>query len=100
MYIIKEVNSEKVGRLTVNNLTIYPNPAQEEVNFRLILSSKQTISIKIYDLMGKLIEEFVDEGQTEIYDKELNVASWPSGRYIYNMSAGEFVSRGSFVVIR
>ena len=68
----------------------YPNPANELVT--LPYEANGAISMKIYDMQGKLVErKFLDKNKQEL---QLNVKDYPSGMYFFEVN-GE---SNSFVV--
>lgn len=68
----------------------YPNPANELVT--LPYEANGAISMKIYDMQGKLVErKFLDNNKQEL---QLNVKDYPSGMYFFEVN-GE---SNSFVV--
>lgn len=68
----------------------YPNPANELVT--LPYEANGAISMKIYDMQGKLVErKFLDNNKQEL---QLNVKDYPSGMYFFEVN-GE---SNSFIV--
>ncbi len=68
---------------------IYPNPFTNTVTIPYILPEGLTGTILIYDINGKIIEEF--EAQTGENKIELNTKKWASGTYIITMKINSFV---------
>lgn len=68
-----------------NSLSIYPNPASENITINFISSSKNT-SVKIYDARGRMVKnmENVKSGETT-----LNVSELESGLYLINVNNGK-----------
>jgi hypothetical protein len=62
--------------LAVNNFSIYPNPATNNIN---IASNSQIISIKVFDILGKQV---LLEGQTS----RLNISNLKTGVYLMNVT--------------
>jgi len=73
----------------------YPNPFNPVTSIQYLISSRQFVTIKVYDLLGKEVETLVnDELEAGIYKVEFNVAqvSRPeivSGVYFYQLKAGD-----------
>ena len=63
---------------TANLWTVYPNPANDIVNI-ILGSSIIAESINIYDLSGRLLEQFNINGKKEL---QINVSSYPKGTYL------------------
>ncbi len=64
-------------------LTVYPNPAQYEVNFRLVSQETGTAAITLYDLSGRALISTTDilNGSSTLQGR-INTASLPAGIYI------------------
>ncbi len=83
------VDMEMLTLLQENPCLIYPNPANEEVNFRLNNPRNQPLAIRLYDLNGRLIHTLTDglceEGE-HIYT--FNVRDLPTGMYVCAWTVG------------
>ncbi len=53
VYGIVSLNREKVGSFGISN--VYPQPVLDILNFEYIATETETVSIQIYDAMGKLL---------------------------------------------
>lgn len=101
--VIAKVNSDLIGGIQSNNgqgaLTVQPNPFSDEVSFILESSKNQKITLRIFDIYGKLIRT-LDELRIEktstilIWDGKSNQGnSQPDGIYYYQIQSGnEFLS--------
>ena len=65
----------------------YPNPFAENFKLEVTTSSGDTIQVKVYDLLGKLIENRIIEA-TQVEELEVG-ANYPSGVYNVIISQGE-----------
>jgi len=76
-----------------NSLSIYPNPANENITINLTTTSKNT-SIKIYDATGRLVKnmENVKPGESAISISELE-----NGLYLINVSDENHSSTKRFI---
>jgi len=74
------------------NLNIYPNPASNILNVN-ILSNKETINIKIYNSLGKIMDDF----NVESRDAQINISSYSKGLYFIGADDGEQNTRKKFV---
>lgn len=74
-----------------NDITVYPNPAKEEVN---ILSTSSINDIEIYDIMGRRIF------QTEVrdYSKTINLSLFRKGVYIAKINTEQGIIKKKFIV--
>ncbi|MBT8327199.1 MAG: T9SS type A sorting domain-containing protein [Bacteroidia bacterium] len=75
-----------------NNIAVYPNPASEELNIKLLLTQFADVQIEILDLAGKIIlSENVSSSITN-NNYVIDVNSVPNGMYIVKVTNGENVS--------
>ncbi len=56
------------------DLNIYPNPARDVLNINLI-SNNETINIKVYNTLGRIIEEF----NTDAKNVQIDLSNYPNG---------------------
>ncbi len=70
----------------------YPNPFNPSTKIRYTVPSRQEVSIEIYDLLGRKVEQLVHElKEPGSYEAEWNADGIASGVYMYRMKAGESV---------
>ncbi len=86
---IKEINS-------AGQLTYYPNPSAGNFHFEGVMNSSTPLQMKVYDLVGKLIDQFTLQSGTIKMDYHLN----KKGVYYFTItnSKGE-VQHGKLMVI-
>ncbi|HTB32287.1 MAG TPA: T9SS type A sorting domain-containing protein [Bacteroidia bacterium] len=77
-----------------NNVNIFPDPANNQVNF--ITGVKQDAFISIYDITGREIEKVAVKNSNAM----LNTGSYSNGVYLYSLTdnSGNLLDRGKFVV--
>ena len=75
--------------LTMFDATAYPNPFASNFKLDIKTSNEATIQVKVYDLLGKLIENQILE-PTQVEGLEVG-ANYPSGVYNVIVSQGEDV---------
>jgi len=78
------INDNPSSTNNTGKLSIYPNPAVDNINLSYSLVTKSAITIKIYDLNGKLV-------------KLVNVMNKPSGNHIENINCSD-LTRGTYIV--
>ena len=68
-------------------LIVYPNPSTSTFNFRLYLMSEESVNIKIFDMMGRLIHEYPSLSTDNVMTigEDLN-----AGIYIAVVTQGEY----------
>jgi len=103
----------RVGRLTdVENDQIiydyklsqnYPNPFNPVTKITYSVKEKSSVTISLYDMLGKEIAKLVNEDKTPgEYELEIdaNKLGFVSGVYFYRMTAGDFVAIKKLVYLK
>jgi hypothetical protein len=84
----------------------YPNPFNPVTSIQYEISSRQFVTLKVYDLLGKEVATLVNEElETGIYKVEFNVAqvSRPeitSGIYFYRLEAGNYTETKKMILLK
>lgn len=83
----------------------FPNPFNPSTIIQYSVFSKQFITLKVYDLLGKEIKTLVNEEQAPgFYEVEFNTSSastgLSSGTYFYRLIAGSFIASKKMVIIK
>jgi len=69
----------------------YPNPFNPETRIDFTLLQKQLVSIRVYNTLGELVGELVnEEKETGSYSVKFDASRLPSGVYIYRLQTSEF----------
>jgi len=76
-----------------NKLVVYPNPANEQLNFRV--EGTEVSSVKVYGMDGKLL---ISEDAINATTGQINVSALNSGIYIYEVAAANGASSKSTFV--
>jgi hypothetical protein len=80
------------------NLSIYPIPAQNEVNVDVNWQTAQAYTISVYDIQGKLWKSYVEPTSTTSH-KNIGVSDLPSGNYFIKVSGKEGQRTQKFTVV-
>jgi hypothetical protein len=84
----------------------YPNPFNPSTNIRYQIPKNSTVSIKIFDLIGKEITTLVNEKQSPgTYEVTFDAryggsATLPSGIYFYTLTAGDFKETKRMILVK
>lgn len=79
----------------------YPNPFNPTTNFPFSIAKIQFVSLKVFDILGREVEIFVNEVKHPgTYTVTWDAAGLPSGIYICRLSAGSFVQTRKLVLLR
>lgn len=92
----------KIARLLGNS----PNPFNQNTTIRYLLANTEKVSLKIYDISGKLIKTLVEgykgPGEHSItwYGRNNNGNQVPSGIYFTRLSIGNFAESKKMIFIK
>ncbi|MGA2298653.1 MAG: T9SS type A sorting domain-containing protein [FCB group bacterium] len=75
----------------VENLSVYPNPAKDNINFNYTLLDNRSVSVALHDLSGRIIKEFwKNESRNKGDWKEsLKLENIQSGMYLLSIRTNE-----------
>jgi hypothetical protein len=108
--IFKTTNGGILGFQNINSYTPedfalyqnYPNPFNPTTTIKYDLPKDVKVTIKIYDILGKLVVTLVN-GELKkagYYEAEFDGTSFASGVYFYRVEAGEFIQRKKMVLLK
>ena len=79
----------------------YPNPFNPETTINYELPYANNVTIKVYDILGNEVTSLINEKQNAgSYEIKFNGSNLSSGIYFYTLSAGEFKSTKSMILIK
>lgn len=97
---IEETPSNPKG-VANSEISIYPNPASDELSVRFDLAAKSDVVMSIYDLSGKLVLSnsygSLTSGQQNL---KLNLNSLTRGTYMVHMIAGTESATTKLIIIK
>ncbi len=89
--IINPIKVNFVGSLKYELAQNYPNPFNPATTIKFSIPSKNLVTLKVYDVLGKEISVLVNEvKEAGNYSLEFNAANLSSGTYFYEIKSGEF----------
>jgi len=95
---IEHVNSNLRNFVLEQN---YPNPFNPGTSIQYVISSKQFVSLKVYDVLGNEIVTLVNEVKTAgNYEVNFDASGLPSGMYIYKLTAGNFSDTKKMILLK
>lgn len=97
---VNNISSQVPDRFTLHQN--YPNPFNPSTSIRFALPSKANVTLKIYDITGKVVatlinNEVVTAGLNEVNFDASNLAS---GLYFYSLQAGDFRETKKMVLMK
>ena len=79
----------------------YQNPFNPSTSIQYAISSRQFVTLKVYDLLGREIATLVNEEKPAgVYEVEFNAASIPSGIFFYQLKAGQYSETRKMVLLK
>jgi len=79
----------------------YPNPFNPSTSIQYAISSRQFVTIKVYDILGNdittLVNDYRDAG---IYNVQFTMHNLASGIYFYTLQAGAFVESKKMIYLK
>ena len=109
--VYAKINGIEYGILSVDNnieprenyllSQNYPNPFNPSTSIHYAVSSRQFVSLKVYDLLGKEVATLINEEKPAgTYEIEFNATNLPSSIYFYRLQAGSFVETKKMVLLK
>ena len=79
----------------------YPNPFNPITGIQFSTSSKQFVSLIVYDSLGKIVKSLVNEIKPAgTYEVKFSSKDLPSGTYFYRIKAGDYVQTKKMILLR
>jgi hypothetical protein len=79
----------------------YPNPFNPSTTIRYDLPKLSKVTIKVYDVLGRVVTELVNDQQVAgTYSITWDARGYASGVYYYRIIAGDFVSVRKLVLLK
>ena len=83
----------------------YPNPFNPSTSIQYAISSRQFVSLKVYDVLGEEIATLVNEekpaGNYEIdFQSTVGSLQLASGIYYYQLRSGDYVETKKMMMIK
>lgn len=79
----------------------YPNPFNPTTNVKFSVPKAGFVSLKIYDVTGKLVDTYLDDNvQAGYYNAEINASRYASGVYFYTLTGNGFKESKRMVVVK
>lgn len=79
----------------------YPNPFNSSTIIRFTIPYSGNVSLKIYNALGKLVDDLVDKYMTTgTYDVEFLPHNLPSGVFFYSLVTNEFRSTKKLILLK
>jgi len=98
---ISELEEDDNGLHNIALYNNYPNPFNPRTSLQYAIGSRQFVTLKIYDMLGKEVATLVNEEKPAgSYEVEFNASHLSSGIYFYQLSAGLYTNVKKMIVIK
>lgn len=79
----------------------FPNPFNPQTGITYSIPQQSSVSLKIFDITGREIVTLVNEvKRAGTYESVWNAANYPSGVYLYRLTAGDFTLEKKMVLLK
>jgi hypothetical protein len=75
--------------ISAAQVSVYPNPVKDEINFDLSFNSRNTISIEIFDVLGMNVASAKDINGTGPKHITIPLLNKSAGVYFYRITTGD-----------
>lgn len=83
---------------SLNGLTVYPNPANNELNFVFNSNEEETATVELRDVTGRLLETLQIKNGTIV---QLNVSAYENAIYLLSINVnGKFIESRKLVIVK
>ncbi|MFH0894953.1 MAG: CUB domain-containing protein, partial [Bacteroidota bacterium] len=82
----------------VDNLSLYPNPADKNFNFSFSLQNSELVSIKLSNILGEEMMSIPVQKNMEQYNQQVDVSNLSSGVYFLNITTTKGVNSVKLVL--
>ena len=79
----------------------YPNPFNPETRIEYTLPEQQNVSLRVYSILGELVQELVNEVKPAgSYTVTFDASELPSGVYVYRLQTENFSANRKMTVLK
>jgi len=99
MVAVQQVSSEIAGQFSLSQN--YPNPFNPTTNIKFTITKAGKITLNIYDINGKKLEELINGSYSAgSYKAEWNASKYSSGIYFYTIVTNEFTDTKRMILVK
>ena len=98
---MSETDEEVALSLDYNLYQNYPNPFNPTTKITYSLKESGNVQIKVYDVLGRMVQELVSTNQEAgVHSINFDASALPSGVYYYIMASGRFHASKKMLLIK
>lgn len=99
MVAIEQISLETPGQFSLSQN--YPNPFNPTTNIKFAITRAGKITLNIYDINGKKLEELINGSYSAgSYKAEWNASKYSSGIYFYTIVTNEFTDTKRMILVK
>ena len=84
-----------------NDLLIYPNPSAGQIEIKYFISKKSKISLKIYDITGRMIKVLIDDDiESGFHTNRFNIENLANGIYFAFLQSEDYNNFQKIVIVK
>jgi hypothetical protein len=99
-YRTRTVTAERRSPNEAALRAIYPNPARRQVTVQYAVPAKQTVTLEIFDLLGRRVRSVKDQAEAGRHEQSLNVSQLASGSYFLRFTAKSVRETRKVTIVR
>ncbi|MCK4328556.1 T9SS type A sorting domain-containing protein [candidate division WOR-3 bacterium] len=85
----------------VHSLSLYPNPARNDMTIKFGIPNEERVSLKVYDVSGREVKTLVDDRLEAGYHIiRLDNMNFPSGIYFARLVADRYKATKKIILVR
>jgi len=93
----KDLGTPKEFSLAQN----YPNPFNPSTIISFAIPSQEFVTLKVFDILGRQVEVLMNEVKAAgYYEVNFDARTLPSGTYIYELRAGNFINTKKMILLK
>ena len=107
VYIYSKINFTDIENSNLNPLSSftlkqnYPNPFNPSTNIQYSIATRQFVTLKVYNVLGKEIATLVNEEKPAgNYEIKFDASKLASGIYYYQMRVSEYVETKKMILLK
>ena len=79
----------------------YPNPFNPNTIISFAVPAQEFVSLKVFDVLGRQVEVLINENKEPgYYEVNFDASSLPSGTYLYEIRAGNFIDTKKMILLK
>ena len=95
-----EVNEENIPQ-SFQLFQNYPNPFNPKTSLQYAIGSRQFVTLKVFDLLGREVATLVNEEKPlGTYEVAWNAENFTSGVYVYQLIAGNYFQNKKMILLK